>query len=178
MHNYDGESFFYKWEALRFNRGPIQFSSEDLDDMRKSIRDEIAKSKARNDVNKMFTRGNLFGLQSRNFAATALRGSSKPNISGSAVVTPMKPKPSPMVRPQDGFDMSRVEDKQTPVAGPSRVTYIGPATDEDGRKRRACEWDESRTNVVLINVTDHYMFEKVSERSESMPRPVLLRVPD
>ncbi|KAI0770357.1 DNA polymerase alpha, subunit B [Fomes fomentarius] len=142
-HNISGENLFYRWEAVKFNRGPSsgQFSSDDVQELRKAIQRDVAKA----NVGKKFARGNLSGLQSRNFGSTPVKSGARPAANG-AMGTPVKP----MVRPQDGFDLSRVEEKVAPVAGPSRVTFIGPSTGEEERKKRAYR----------------YMYEKISERSE------------
>ncbi len=131
-HNISGENLFYRWEAVKFNRGPSsgQFSSDDVQELRKAIQRDVAKA----NVGKKFARGNLSGLQSRNFGSTPVKSGARPAANG-AMGTPIKP----MVRPQDGFDLSRVEEKVAPVAGPSRVTFVGPSTGEEERKKRACE---------------------------------------
>ncbi|KAI0720520.1 DNA polymerase alpha, subunit B [Cerioporus squamosus] len=141
MHNLSGEDLFYKWEAVRFNQGPGQLGMEDLQEVKTRIQRDLAKANAA----KKLLRGNLFGPQSRQFGSTPVKSSARSSLSG-----PMGTPSRPMVRPQDGFDMSRLEEKVVPVAGPSRVTFVGPSTDEDARKARAYR----------------YMYEKVTERSE------------
>ncbi|KAH9933127.1 DNA polymerase alpha, subunit B [Epithele typhae] len=151
-HNMSGEDLFYKWEAVSFNRGPRQFSVQDLDDVRKTIQRDLAK---RAGVNKMLSsRGKLSGLQSRNFGGpptAAARGGRPPFGTPGPIGTPVKGKmPIPVARVQDGFDVARIEEKRMPVAGPSRVNFVGPAMDEKSRKRRSY----------------HYMYEKPLGRSE------------
>ncbi|KAI1790115.1 DNA polymerase alpha, subunit B [Ganoderma leucocontextum] len=140
--NMTGEDLFYKWEATRYNRGPApQLTLKDIHDVRAQIQRDV---RMRNNVAKRFTRGSLSGPQSRGFAMSS-RGV-RSNLGGSTG-TPVKP----AVRPQDGFDTSRLE-KNVSIAGPSRsrVTIVGPPTDEAARQKRSY----------------HYMYEKVSERSE------------
>ena len=135
-HNCNGDDIFFKWEALRFNLGPSQFSTKDLEDVRREIQKDLSK---RASLNKMLARGKLSGLQSRNFASTPTKSGTRPTIGGPLPGSPMTPKTIPIVRPQDGFNMSRIEEKKVPVAGPSRVAFVGPSTDEKARKKRACE---------------------------------------
>ncbi|KAI0754917.1 DNA polymerase alpha, subunit B [Daedaleopsis nitida] len=140
QHNINGEDLFFKWEAVRFSRGPTQFSLGDIQEIKKSMQRDLMKA----NVAKKFARGNLSGPQSRNFGATPVKTGVRPTVMGTP--TPIKP----MMRPQDGFDLSRVAEKVLPVAGPSRVAFVGPSLDEESRKKRAYR----------------YMYEKVSERSE------------
>ncbi|KAH9854731.1 DNA polymerase alpha subunit B [Lenzites betulinus] len=87
----------------------------------------------RENITKKFTRANLMGSQSRQFGTARGRGVT----SG--------------LRRQDGFDLARGGSK-LPIAGPSRVAFVGPPTDESSRKERSYR----------------YMYEKVSERSEAL----------
>ena len=129
--NMSGEDLFFKWEAMRFNRGPSQFSVTDVNDIKKSVRD----AQLRMGVSKRMAKGALAGPQSRNFASTPVKSGVRSNPNG-PMGTPIKP----MVRPQDGFDLSRMEEKVVPAAGPSRVAFVGPSEDEEERKRRSCEY--------------------------------------
>ena len=139
--NMSGEDLFFKWEAMRFNRGPSQFSVTDVNDIKKSV---LREAQARMGVSKRMAKGALAGPQSRNFASTPVKSGVRSNPNG-PMGTPIKP----MVRPQDGFDLSRMEEKVVPAAGPSRVTFVGPSEDEEERKRRTCEYrvviDDTRT---------------------------------
>ncbi|TBU48523.1 DNA polymerase alpha, subunit B [Dichomitus squalens] len=139
--NLDGENLYYKWEAARFNSGPPRpFTIKEIPELKAEI---VKGQRKETPATKKVARGLLSGTQSRNFAATVGRGG-RPNLSGQAS-TPVKS----VVRAQDGFDLSRVE-KRVPVPGPSRVAFVGPSQEEVARKKRAY----------------HYMYEKVSERSE------------
>ncbi|KAI0335848.1 DNA polymerase alpha, subunit B [Cubamyces sp. BRFM 1775] len=144
MHNFTGEDLYFKWEAIRFNRGPAQFSLKDLQEVKAKINRDMMK----NAMTKKLMKGNLSGPQSRQFGMSPARGSRSAVGGGAGAAspgTPMKP-----MRRQDGFDLARMQDIKTPVAGPSRVAFVGPATDEAAYKKRAYR----------------YMYEKVSERSE------------
>ncbi|KAI0372220.1 DNA polymerase alpha, subunit B [Pilatotrama ljubarskyi] len=143
MHNLSGEDLFYKWEAVRFKRGPSQFTLKDVAEVKAKIHRDLVKA----NVAKKFARGNLTGPQSRQFGMPQARGGGRPNL-GAGVGGPGTP--AKQVRVQDGFDLPRAEEWRAPVAGPSRVTVVGPPTDESARKKRAYR----------------YMYEKVSERSE------------
>ena len=130
--NLDGENLYYKWEASRFNNGPARaFTIKEIPELRAAI----AKSQKKDTpATKNIMRSKLSGQQSRRFAASAGKGG-RP-ILGSQTSTPVKP----AARAQDGFDLSRVEEKRTVVAGPSRVTFAALPQDESARKKRACEW--------------------------------------
>ncbi|CDO75324.1 hypothetical protein BN946_scf184848.g1 [Trametes cinnabarina] len=139
MHNLTGERLFYKWEAIRFNRGPAQFSLKDLQEVKAQLSRELAK----NNAAKKLTGGHLTGPQSRQFGIPQVRG-------GRVGFGAVRGMPVKQMRPQDGFDLSRVQESKYPIAGQSRVTFVGPSMDEGSRKKRAYR----------------YMYEKVSERSE------------
>ncbi|KAL7279908.1 hypothetical protein ACG7TL_006317 [Trametes sanguinea] len=145
MHNLDGERLWYKWEAIRFNRGPSQFSLKDLQELKA----QLSRDLLRNNAAKKLTRGNLSGPQSRQFGMPQIRGG---RMGFGVVGSPARMPGTPVkqARPQDGFDLPRMQESKVPVAGPSRVTYVGPSLDQDARKKRAYR----------------YMYEKVSERSE------------
>ncbi|KAM5535085.1 hypothetical protein V8D89_011313 [Ganoderma adspersum] len=137
--NMSGEDLFFKWEAMRYNRGPApQFTLKDIHDVRAQIQRDIKK----NTIAKKFTRGSLSGPQSRGFAASVNR---RPNVVG-PTATPAKS----AVRSQDGFDMGLRLEKKPPEVGPSRVTVEGLPNDKASHQKRSY----------------HYMYEKVSERSE------------
>lgn len=125
--NMSGETLFFKWEAMRYNRGPApQLTLKDIHDVRAQIQRDIKK----NTIAKKFTRGSLSGPQSRGFASVNRR----PNVVGPAA-TPAKS----VVRSQDGFDMgSRLEKKPLEV-GPSRVTVGGLPNDKTSHQKRSCE---------------------------------------
>ncbi|KAI0349482.1 DNA polymerase alpha, subunit B [Trametes cingulata] len=146
IHNLSGEDLWYKWEAVRFNRGPSQFTLKDVAEVKAKIHRDLVKA----NVAKKFARGNLAGPQSRQFGMPQARGGGRPNLgAGMGGVGPGTPAKQ-QVRVQDGFDLPRMEEWKGPVAGPSRVNFVGPPTDEEARKKRAYR----------------YMYEKVSERSE------------
>ncbi|RDX53350.1 DNA polymerase alpha, subunit B [Lentinus brumalis] len=129
MHNLSGEDLFYKWEAVRFNQGPGQLGMEDLQEVKTRIQRDLAKANAA----KKLMRGNLSGRLSRQFASTPVKSTARSSLSG-PMGTPVRP-----VRPQDGFDMSRLEEKVVSpagLAGPSRVSFVGPSTDDDALKTR------------------------------------------
>ncbi|RPD62451.1 DNA polymerase alpha, subunit B [Lentinus tigrinus ALCF2SS1-7] len=146
-HNLSGEDLFYKWEAQRFNQGPGQLAMADLQEVKNRIQRDLIKANAA----KRLTRGNLMGRQSKTFGGTPVKGNV--NVNGNnaraGLGTPGRMAMA-MARPQDGFDMSKMEEKVAPVAGPSRVAFVGPSADEEAQKKRAYR----------------YMYEKVSERSE------------
>ena len=131
-HNLSGEDLFFKWEAIRFNQGPSQFAIEDLQEVKNRIQRDLAKANAA----KKLMRGSLMGRQSRQLVSTPGKSNPRSSLSG-PMGTPIRP----MVRPQDGFDMSRLEEKVAPIAGPSRVAYVGPPEDEEAAKKRACEFN-------------------------------------
>ncbi|TBU41949.1 hypothetical protein BD309DRAFT_226014 [Dichomitus squalens] len=132
----------WKWEAARFDSGPPRaFTIKEIPE----IKAEIVKGQRKETpATKKVARGLLSGTQSRKFAATVGRGG-RPNLSGQAD-TPVKS----VVHAQDGFDLSRVEEKRASVPGPSRVAFVGPSQDKVARKKRAYR----------------YMYENVPERSE------------
>ena len=132
MHNCTGEDLYYKWEAIRFNRGPAQpFSLKDLQEVKAKINRDMMK----NAMTKKLMKSSLSGPQSRQFGMSPARGSRPAVGSAGSPGTPLKP-----ARRQDGFDITRMQDVKAPVAGPSRVTFVGPATGEAAYKKRACEW--------------------------------------
>ncbi|KAI8986107.1 DNA polymerase alpha, subunit B [Trametes punicea] len=143
MHNLTGDRFFYKWEAIRLNRGPSHFSLKDLQEV-KALLDRELKASAP----KRLTKGNLSGPQSRQFGIPQARGARLRQ--GEVGNSRMPGTPTKQARPQDGFGWSRIQDTKVPIAEPSRVTFVGPSVDEDALKRRAYR----------------YMYEKVSDRSE------------
>ena len=138
-HNLSGEDFGYKLQAFRYNSGTstvsVELTAAELDGLRKQIQQEASRA----GLSKAFGRANLTGLQSRNFGRTPVKGGMRQGVSGPLAATPVKVKLEPAARPQDGFDMSGIEEKRMPVAGPSRVTFVGPAMDEAARRKRACE---------------------------------------
>ncbi len=126
-----GEALFFKWEAMRYNRGPApQLTLKDIHDVRAQIQRDVRMK----NVAKKFTRGSLSGPQSRGFAASANR-TVRPNFGG-PTGTPVKP----VVRAQDGFDIGSRLEKKDPAAGPSRVTIVAPPADKAAHQRRSCEW--------------------------------------
>ena len=129
-HNLTGEALFYKWGAMRFNRGPSQFTMNDVVELKGIIQRDLSKA----NIMKKLARPTLSGLQSRSLGSTPVKSNARSALRG-PMGTPMKP----VVRPQDGFDLTRLEEKVVPVAGPSRVTFVGPSEDDQARKKRACE---------------------------------------
>ncbi|PIL22596.1 hypothetical protein GSI_15285 [Ganoderma sinense ZZ0214-1] len=140
--NMSGQDLFFKWEAMRYNRGPTApVTVQDIHDVRAQIQRDVKRSS----VAKKFTRGSLSGPQSRGFAASANRAG-RSNLGG-PTTTPVKP----VVRAQDGFDLgSRSEKNFGSDGGSSRVTFLGPSADDAARRKGSYR----------------YMYEKVSERSE------------
>ncbi|KAI0632173.1 DNA polymerase alpha, subunit B [Trametes polyzona] len=145
LYNLSGENLYWKWESLRMNRHFVHLTLNDLQDIKAMIKRDID----RDNISKRFARGNLSGRQSRGFGRPSMGGAGRPVVaatrSGGLPGTPAKP-----VRRHDGFDLARMDAGKYPIAGPSRVTFVGPPTDEAARKKRAYR----------------YMYEKVSERSE------------
>ncbi|OBZ68666.1 DNA polymerase alpha subunit B [Grifola frondosa] len=143
MYNIGGEDLFFKWEAMRFGSGPGQFTLDSVEAIKAQIQRDLAKANLR----KQQARANLMGPLSRGFGAGLGRPGGRFDAS-SAMKTPTKP----AIRTQDGFGLALGGERKMPVAGPSKVNYVGPNTDEAYRKQRAY----------------HYMYEKVSERSEAI----------
>ncbi|KAI0826859.1 DNA polymerase alpha subunit B [Trametes gibbosa] len=108
----------------------------------------IKREYDKENLTKKLTRANLMGAQSRQYGMSRGRGQGVMGLTGgwSQRLPGMLGKP---VRRQDGFDLPR-GDPQFPIAGPSRVTFVGPLADQSSRKKRSYR----------------YMYEKVSERSE------------
>ncbi|KAI0766425.1 DNA polymerase alpha, subunit B [Trametes elegans] len=145
--NISGEDLFYKWEVVRMKDPHSHFALRHLADIKAMIHRDLVKATA----TKKFSSGNLSGLQSRQFGVPPGRGGGRPGLNaGAGSRGGMPGTPAKQVRAQDGFDLPRAEERKVPVAGPSRVNFVGPPTDEDARKKRSYR----------------YMYEKVSERSE------------
>ncbi|KAI0667572.1 DNA polymerase alpha subunit B [Trametes maxima] len=101
-------------------------------------------------VAKKLAAGNLKGLQSKQFGMSQARGGGRPGLSTGTSSGGLPATPAKLARPQDGFNFARLKERDAPVAGPSRITFVGPPADEEARKQRAYR----------------YMYEKISERSE------------
>jgi DNA polymerase alpha subunit B len=150
MFNMTPENLFYKWEALSFNstRSINVFTMDSAASLKASIQREIAAENNR----KQQTRAKLFGKVTR--GRVLARGFGAPKAAAAPT----------------GAGISVKGEKDGIVAGPSRVTFKGPRTDAPARQDRSCESFHcaTMTRHNLSNICpDRYMYEKISERSES-----------
>ncbi|KAI0916967.1 hypothetical protein AcW1_007714 [Taiwanofungus camphoratus] len=141
--NMSAADVHYKWEAMQFGTSvPKQLNADSVQALRAKCQSDLAKANAK----KQQARANLMGPLSRNLAGGLGRSGARLNVDVKR--TPVKP----AARRQDGFGVPLGEERRMPVAGPSKVAFVGPNIDEESRKKRAYR----------------YMYEKVSERSEAL----------
>ncbi|KZT11993.1 DNA polymerase alpha, subunit B [Laetiporus sulphureus 93-53] len=145
MFNLSAEDLLYKWEVLVLGAARV-FPPDMIPALKAKCQSDIAKAntarqKLKSGFNGSFgrTRG-AFGRLNTRLNGQTVQG------------TPTKPN----VQRQDGLGVALGEDMKVPVAGPSKVKFIGPTIDEDLRKRRAYR----------------YMYEKVYERSTALDRRI------
>ncbi|KZT73834.1 DNA polymerase alpha, subunit B [Daedalea quercina L-15889] len=139
MYNLSGEDLKYKWEAMKFGNQKLQFTMDDIEDLKNQCRTDLAKANR----DKPKVRGTLDGNLSRNVGSPFGKPGLRPN-GWLNVGTPVKR--------QDGFTLATGEAKKLPVAGPSKVKFSGPKLDDESKSGR----------------TYRYMYEKVSDRSAAL----------
>ncbi|KAH9942919.1 DNA polymerase alpha, subunit B [Amylocystis lapponica] len=137
MFNIGGDDFFWKWESIVFATvGQKVFNADSVKAVKALIQSGLVKQQAKRQQGKV----QLGGVLSKNLFG----GLKVPNGRFGIDVV----KRAPAVPRQDGFGVTSGEVKM-PVAGPSRVAFVGPHQSRSSRAYR-------------------YMYEKVSERSEAL----------
>lgn len=139
MYNISGEDLFFKWEAVRYGtKGPQQFTADSVQALKARMQRDVAKANVKRQQAKVTLSGSL----NRRFGSAQKPG---PRMDTSAMRAPQQP----AVRRQDGFAFGASEDK-IPVAGPSRVRFVGQDMDEESRKRRACQCMSTSCSVRAL----------------------------
>ena len=93
------------------------------------------KAKCKSDLEKasreaLKSKGALDGRLSRSFGGPLGRTANRPRMGWNA--------PAPVKR-QDGFAVARGGGRRQPIAGPSKVKFTGPRTDEESNMARSCK---------------------------------------
>lgn len=178
MFNLSGEILCYKWEAMCFGMsGPRPlFTADYIPALKAKCQSDLAKANAA----RQKLKANLNGPLSRTFGGGPGRASVR-SAASPAIRTPVKL----TVRRQDGFGVVAGEERKMPVAGPSKVVFVGPKIDEESRKRRAYRYmyetaaDRSRVLDNRIDefgewVKEHYNIEELGDPSANTEEEVVV----
>lgn len=134
MYNISGETLIYKWEAVHLFGPPrSHFTMDDILELKARCKSDLEKA-AREALK---SKGVLDGKLSRSFGGPLGRTG---NRLGMARNVPTS------VKRQDGFAVARSGGKRQPIAGPSKVKFTGPSTDEESNGARSCK---SRRHVEV-----------------------------
>ena len=147
MYNLSGDHLKWKWEAVNFGKPrQMHYTMKDILELKARCKSDLEK--AGRDAPK--ARGNLDGRLSRSFGGLQGRGGLPVNITRNL----------PKSARRDGFAVTRGGGRRQPMAGPSKVRFFGPSTDEELSIARSCE---SRYHV------------KVGYSESPLSRPIYVR---
>jgi hypothetical protein len=136
MYNISGEDLFYKWEALNM-LAKSTFSIKGAHELKEMIKRD--KERAAESQRRASARANLgAAMRTGTRTGTGVLGIGR---FGAAAGTPAK------MRSDAGTPVKK-EPRRGAIAGPSKVKYEGPSTDE--LKRRACEFLLDSTYIPRV----------------------------
>jgi len=153
----DAETLRFKLEALNYKQSaaiyrltPITMDS--LITLKTQIQQGLAKENARKVQPK--TRGS---------ATAQIDRSRIPSHMNRNVV-----KPDPQMKQEHSVEPSKLTTLVN-NSNISNVVFVGPPSDSGATKKRACKWSINCDRyLTLYSITDRYMYEKISEKSESV----------
>jgi DNA polymerase alpha subunit B len=151
IYNISAENLFYKWEAINFASRSVQFSF--TMDSAHALKAQIQRDLAAESSRRQQAKSNMLAGMNKGRPSGMARLGVRADATAAPSITSM---------PRSDKFGGVIRDNISRTTGPTKVSFTGLKSDEDSRRKRACEFDTgSLSTFVIFGLRQVYARENI-----------------